>query len=224
MWNHSPRMWAEFKATQREPPPLTSPEAADLFAYFYATLYFAPQGDGVITFPRECEDVDCSLLAVLQADVGQCSVVNGDCICRTPASVTWSMQPYTVTGGQLTLQDGRSFDYCVQGDRLTYQETGMAQEPGTFLFDLLGALALCFKDFRQNIAETLTACAFENNEPPGKKFPMIRRAGTRLQDLRKLALGRPRRAHGLGRAGPAAPQQVQCIRGRQIENRGHGPL
>jgi hypothetical protein len=102
------------------------------FANGQVTRQGAPQGDGVITFPRECEDVDCSLLALFQADVGQCSVVNGDCICRTPASVTWSLQPYTATGGQLTLQDGRSFDYCVQGDRLTYRETGEAQEPGTF--------------------------------------------------------------------------------------------
>jgi hypothetical protein len=93
----------------------------------------APQGDSVITFPRECvQDLGCAELAALVGDAGQCSDVNGDCICRTPASVDWSTQPYVVSGSQLTLQDGRSFDYCVQGDRLIYRETGMAQEPGTF--------------------------------------------------------------------------------------------
>jgi mono/diheme cytochrome c family protein len=45
MWNHTPRMWAEFKTIGRDVPPLTSLEAADLFAYFYGTLYFAPRGD-----------------------------------------------------------------------------------------------------------------------------------------------------------------------------------
>ncbi len=45
MWNHSPRMWAEFETTGRQVPKLTSTESADLFAYFYSTLYFAPKGD-----------------------------------------------------------------------------------------------------------------------------------------------------------------------------------
>jgi hypothetical protein len=93
----------------------------------------APQGDSVITFPSECElPLSCPELGALIGDAGQCSDVNGDCLCRTPASVDWSLQPYTVSGSQLTLQDGRSFDYCVQGDSLIYRETGNAQEPGTF--------------------------------------------------------------------------------------------
>jgi mono/diheme cytochrome c family protein len=45
LWNHSPEMWKEHTATQRQIPRLTSSESADLFAYFYSTLYFAPQGD-----------------------------------------------------------------------------------------------------------------------------------------------------------------------------------
>jgi cytochrome c2 len=45
MWNHSPSMWAEFDEQKKPVPTLTSAEAADLFAYFYATLYFAPKGD-----------------------------------------------------------------------------------------------------------------------------------------------------------------------------------
>jgi mono/diheme cytochrome c family protein len=38
MWNHAPSMWGQ--KTE-----LTSAEVADLFAYFYSTLYFAPAGN-----------------------------------------------------------------------------------------------------------------------------------------------------------------------------------
>lgn len=47
MWNHSPSMWMEFESQKRPVPALTSADAADLFAYFYATLYFAPKGDAI---------------------------------------------------------------------------------------------------------------------------------------------------------------------------------
>ena len=46
MWNHSPSMWAEFESQGRPIPSLSSTEAADLYSYFYATLHFAPRGDG----------------------------------------------------------------------------------------------------------------------------------------------------------------------------------
>lgn len=45
MWNHGPNMWAQFEADKREVPTMTPSEAADLYAYFYAALYFAPQAD-----------------------------------------------------------------------------------------------------------------------------------------------------------------------------------
>jgi len=45
MWNHSPSMWAEFESQNKPIPTLSTMEAADLYAYFYATLYFAPRGD-----------------------------------------------------------------------------------------------------------------------------------------------------------------------------------
>ena len=45
MWNHSPSMWAEFESQNKPVPTLSPTEAADLYAYFYATLYFAPKGD-----------------------------------------------------------------------------------------------------------------------------------------------------------------------------------
>jgi cytochrome c2 len=45
MWNHSPAMWSEFEAQKKPVPTMSSNEAADLYAYFYATLYFAPKGN-----------------------------------------------------------------------------------------------------------------------------------------------------------------------------------
>jgi cytochrome c2 len=47
MWNHMPKMWATYETAQKPIHPITSFEAADLFAYFYAALYFAPPGDDV---------------------------------------------------------------------------------------------------------------------------------------------------------------------------------
>lgn len=91
----------------------------------------APVGDGVINFPLEC-DFACSLVAALVGTAGNCSEVAGDCVCRTPYSIAWSQQSYTVSGSQLTQADGRTFDYCVAGNTLTYRETGDAKEPGVF--------------------------------------------------------------------------------------------
>jgi cytochrome c551/c552 len=47
MWNHSPRMWAEFESQGRPIPALGSTEVANLFAYFYSTLFFSPEGSAV---------------------------------------------------------------------------------------------------------------------------------------------------------------------------------
>jgi len=89
----------------------------------------APLGDSVITFPAVCvEGLGCSFLADASTD---CTDMGGDCICRTASSIDWGTQSYTTAGGRLSLGNGRSFDYCVQGDTLTYRETGDAQEAGT---------------------------------------------------------------------------------------------
>lgn len=91
-----------------------------------------PLGDSVITFPAECiEGLGCSFLADALGTDAACTDLAGDCICRTASSVDWSTQSYTTTGGRLALGDGRSFDYCVQGNTLTYRETGDALEAGT---------------------------------------------------------------------------------------------
>ena len=43
-WNHIPAMLAEFTASNKQPPDLKPTDAADLFSYFYGTLYFSPRG------------------------------------------------------------------------------------------------------------------------------------------------------------------------------------
>ena len=45
MWNHGPTMWERIEASGAAIPALSSAEAADLFAYFYSTLYFSVPGD-----------------------------------------------------------------------------------------------------------------------------------------------------------------------------------
>jgi hypothetical protein len=88
-----------------------------------------PVGDSVITFPVDCfAGLGCSFAAAPGAD---CTEMTGNCVCRTPSSVDWGTQSYSVSGGTLTLGNGRSFDYCVQGNTLTYRETGDATEFGT---------------------------------------------------------------------------------------------
>jgi hypothetical protein len=88
-----------------------------------------PVGDSVISFPADClEGLGCSFLADESTD---CTEMGSGCICRTASSIDWGTQSYTIDGGRLALGDGRSFDYCVQGNTLTYRETGDAQEAGT---------------------------------------------------------------------------------------------
>lgn len=92
----------------------------------------SPVGDGVVTFPAECGLGGCVLVAAVVGARAECSESDGDCACRTPFSVDWGQQAYTLSGTQLRLADGRTFDYCVDADRLTYRESGSATEPGIF--------------------------------------------------------------------------------------------
>jgi cytochrome c553 len=45
MWNHAPAMWAAMEKAGIEKPKLSTDQAADLFAYFYAFRYFEKPGD-----------------------------------------------------------------------------------------------------------------------------------------------------------------------------------
>jgi cytochrome c2 len=44
IWNHSPRMFAEYESAGRPVPTLTQNDVSDLFSYFFAMHYFEPQG------------------------------------------------------------------------------------------------------------------------------------------------------------------------------------
>jgi mono/diheme cytochrome c family protein len=57
MWNHAPRMWE--MAGRQSKMELTTYETADLFAYMYSALYFAPASDssrGKRVFEQNCAD------------------------------------------------------------------------------------------------------------------------------------------------------------------------
>jgi mono/diheme cytochrome c family protein len=45
MWNHAPKMWSAMSDQAVTRPQLTSEQAADLFAFFYASRYFERPGD-----------------------------------------------------------------------------------------------------------------------------------------------------------------------------------
>lgn len=45
MWNHAPAMWSAMERAGVAKPQLTTEQAADLFAYFYAVRYFEQPGD-----------------------------------------------------------------------------------------------------------------------------------------------------------------------------------
>jgi len=45
MWNHAPTMWYSMGKSNITPPKLSEGNAADLFAFFYATRYFEKKGD-----------------------------------------------------------------------------------------------------------------------------------------------------------------------------------
>lgn len=58
LWNHTPAMLAEFQRSNTPPPALNPTDAADLFTYFYATLYFSPRGNaargGTVFIEKQC--------------------------------------------------------------------------------------------------------------------------------------------------------------------------
>ena len=45
MWNHAPDMWRAMRDSKIEVPELSEGNAADLFAFFYASRYFEKPGD-----------------------------------------------------------------------------------------------------------------------------------------------------------------------------------
>jgi cytochrome c2 len=63
MWNHAPRMWAAIREAGLDVPPLTEVQAADLFAFFYASHSFEWHGDatcGKKVFEDKCANCHCA--------------------------------------------------------------------------------------------------------------------------------------------------------------------
>jgi len=66
LWNHMPAMLAELGASNTPPPALKPTDAADLFTYFYATLYFSPRGNaargGTVFVEKQCSTCHSEVL------------------------------------------------------------------------------------------------------------------------------------------------------------------
>jgi mono/diheme cytochrome c family protein len=66
LWNHMPSMISEIEAAKTSVPPLRPNDAADLFAYFYSTLYFSPRGNatrgGDLFVEKQCSNCHSEIL------------------------------------------------------------------------------------------------------------------------------------------------------------------
>jgi cytochrome c2 len=66
LWNHMPSMLSEIEMLKIPAPALRPTEAADLFAYFYSTLYFAPRADvargGTLFVEKQCSSCHSEIL------------------------------------------------------------------------------------------------------------------------------------------------------------------
>jgi hypothetical protein len=93
-----------------------------------------PIGPGQMLFSDACtaQFGGCEALASVFAEAFECGQVAAGCSCALEGSTDWGQNTFSVDGGQLTLADGRTFDYCVAGDVLTMRETGEVRETGTF--------------------------------------------------------------------------------------------
>ena len=66
LWNHMPSMLSEIEAAKISVPALRPIDAADLFAYFYSTLYFSPRGSaargGGLFIQKQCSNCHSEIL------------------------------------------------------------------------------------------------------------------------------------------------------------------
>lgn len=66
LWNHMPSMLSAFKKNNTQVPELHTTDVADLFAYFYANLYFSPRGDakrgGELFVEKNCSSCHSEVL------------------------------------------------------------------------------------------------------------------------------------------------------------------
>jgi hypothetical protein len=84
-------------------------------------------GQGLLT----CPTLGLAIAQYLPGAV--CTADGTDCLCTAETtSADWGASTYTVSGSTLTLDDGRTFDFCTDGTTLRYQETGDSPEPGIY--------------------------------------------------------------------------------------------
>jgi hypothetical protein len=61
---------------------------------------------------------------LINDDEDACTQTAGECVCEFSTEETeWTEDSFQASGSTFTLGGGRTFDYCVQGDSLTYRET-----------------------------------------------------------------------------------------------------
>jgi hypothetical protein len=91
-------------------------------------------GPGQLIFTDACAANfgGCAALADLFGPESGCTEVTAGCACLLDGSVDWGVNTFSTNGSQLSLADGRTFDYCVSGDELVYRETGNVRESGTY--------------------------------------------------------------------------------------------
>jgi len=66
LWNHMPSMLNEIEQSKAAVPAMKPADAADLFAYFYSTLYFSPRGSaargGDLFVEKQCSNCHSEIL------------------------------------------------------------------------------------------------------------------------------------------------------------------
>ncbi len=84
-------------------------------------------GQGLLTCPTLAIAIQSYLPGAVCAQEGT------NCLCTTGTNAAdWGADTYTVSGSTLTLDSGRTFDFCTDGTTLRYQETGSDPEPGIY--------------------------------------------------------------------------------------------
>ena len=90
-------------------------------------------GNGQLRIPNLCTLAIAScpgLRALIDNDLGACDESGVDCLCDfNIAELDWEDDTFQTAGSTFTLGGGRTFDYCVDGNTLTYRETSEAVSP-----------------------------------------------------------------------------------------------